>query len=165
VSEAPPAGPDPLAVIGDLTAALEGTRTDLRSLRDKLESVRQDSEGRDALLARSARRSRQVITGLVISFCADLLVTAGFGWNTIRVNDAQDATRAIQVASHASEVSACEQANVNRAQDRAVFNQLLADLAPPPVRTPAVKAKLTVINRLIAAKDTPHDCAAVYRLP
>lgn len=164
MSEAP-AGPDPLAVIGDLTTALEGTRADLRSLRDKLESVRKDSEDRDDALARAARRSKRIITGLVVSFCVDLLVTAVVGWNTIRVDSAQDATRAIQVASHASEVSACEQANVNRAQDRAVFDQLLADLAPPPVRTPSVTAKLSVLNRLISAKDTPHDCAAVYRLP
>jgi hypothetical protein len=154
--------PDLLVVIGELTVAMEGARTDLQSLRDELKSVREDSEARDAELAKSARRSRRIIAGVIISVCLDLLITAGFAWNTIRVNDAQNASRAIQNASHASQITACQQANVNRGQDAAVLNQILADVAPPAARTPKVEAELAVLDRLIRVKDAPRNCAALY---
>lgn len=140
-------GPDPVQTARDLQAALEGMTAQLAAVKA------------------TVRRGKRVIITLVVSLLLDLAITVGLGWNTIRVNSAQDATRAIQVATHASQISACEAANVNRAQDAAVLDRLLADLAPPPVRTPPVQAKLAVLNRLIRAKDMPHDCAAVYRLP
>lgn len=149
-----PAGPDPLAAIGDLTAVLQGVRADLQSLRDELKSVREDSEKRDAALAKEARRRGRVIAGLVISFCLDLLITAGFGWNTVRVNDTQNAARAIDVRQ-------CQLANVARAQDIAIWNRVLADRAPA-ARTPKAAAELARVNHLIKVKDTPRDCAAAY---
>lgn len=149
------AGPDPLAVIGELTAALEGARDDLRSLRDELETDRKASEARDAALADSARRRGRIITALAVSFCLDLLITAGFGWNTVRVNDAVS-------AQHASNVQQCQLANVTRGQDIAIWNLFLADLAPAAARTPKVTAELAKVNQLIKVKDTPRDCASAY---
>jgi hypothetical protein len=148
-------GPDPLAVIADLTAELKGVREDLRSLRDELRSVRDDSEARDTALADSARRRGRVIAALVVSFCLDLLITAGFGWNTIRVNDTQNASRA-------SDVRQCQLANVTRAQDIAIWNRVLADRAPA-AGTPKAAAELARVNHLIKVKDTPRDCTAAYR--
>jgi hypothetical protein len=136
-----------LAAVDRVTAALGGVRDDLKSLRRELETARKD-----------VRRSQNIITGLVISFCLDLAVTGLVGWNTIRVNDTQDASRA-------SAISACRQANVNRRQDIAIWDRFLDDIAPPAARaktTPKVRAELTEINRLIRVKDAPRNCVVLY---
>jgi hypothetical protein len=147
--------PDPLEVIGELTDALEGARADLRSLRGELRSVREDSEGRDAALSELARRRGRVITGVIISICLDLLITAGFGWNTIRVNGAES-------AAHASDIQQCQAANAARGQDIAIWRQFLADLAPAAAGTPKTTAELAQINALVKVKDTPRDCTSAY---
>jgi hypothetical protein len=140
-------GPDPLAVIGELTAALEGARDDLRSLRDELESDREASQARDTELAEAGRRSRRVIAGLVISFALDLLITAGFGWNTVRVNDAV-------TAGQQNAVSSCQQSNVNRVEDIAIWNRILGGQPA----SAAAKAEIADVKRLVKIKDTPHVC-------
>ena len=146
---------DAVAAAEGLTAVLGGVHDDLNALREELETARRASEKRDAQLARDARRARRIIVGLVVSFCLDLAVTGGLAYNTVRVNDTQD-------ASHASEISACRQANVNRGQDIAIWNKFLGDLAPPSARTGKVAAELAGINHLIRIKDTPRNCVALY---
>lgn len=149
---------DAVTAAEGLTVALRGIREDLAGLRGDLEAARVASEKRDARLAKDARRSRNVLTGLIASFCLDLAVTGLVGWNTIRVNDSQD-------ASHASEISACRQANVNRVEDIAIWDRFLDDIAPPAARaktTPKVRAELAGLNRLIRLKDTPRNCVALY---
>jgi acetate kinase len=141
------AGPDPLAVIGELTAALEGARDDLRSLRDELETDRKASEARDAALASSARRRGRIIAALAVSFCLDLLITAGFGWNTVRVNDAV-------TAGQQNAVSSCQQSNVNRVEDIAIWNRILG----AQTTSAAAKAEIADVKRLVKIKDTPHVC-------
>lgn len=136
--------PDPLAVIGELTVAMEGARTDLQSLRNELVSVRADSD----------RRGR-IVTGVIISICLDLLITAAFAWNTIRVNSAEDAT-------HASNLQQCQLANITRQQDIAIWRQFLADLAPAAAGTPKTAAELAQVNALVKVKDTPRDCTSAY---
>lgn len=135
---------DALEAAEGLTAALGGIRDDLGALRLELEAARKD-----------VRRSKRIIAGLVISFCVDLVVTAGFGYNTVRVNDTQDASRA-------NLISACRQANVNRGQDIAIWNKFLGDLVPAPARTGKVQAELAGINQLIRIKDTPRNCVTLY---
>lgn len=139
-------GLDPLAVIGELTTALEGARADLRSLRDELESDRKASEARDAALAGSARRRGRVLAALAVSFCLDLAITAGVGWNTVRVNDAV-------TAGQQNAVSSCQQSNVNRMEDIAIWNRILGT---PPAS--AAKAEIADVKRLVKIKDTPHVC-------
>lgn len=136
--------PDPLVVIGELTVAMEGARTDLQSLRKELVSVRADSD----------RRGR-IVTGVIISICLDLLITAAFAWNTIRVNSAEDAT-------HASNLQQCQLANITRQQDIAIWRQFLADLAPAAAGTPKTAAELAQVNALVKVKDTPRDCTSAY---
>jgi hypothetical protein len=149
------AAPDPLEVIGNLTAELEGARADLRSLRGELRSVREDSEGRDAALSELGRRRGRVITGVIISICLDLLITAGFGWNTIRVDSAEN-------AAHDSNIQQCQAANATREQDIAIWRQFLADLAPAAAGIPKTTAELARINVLVKVKDTPRDCTSAY---
>jgi len=110
-----------------------------------------------ARLSRRGRRDRRLIAGLIVSIALDLLITGGLGWNTVRQDDTQN-------ASHDAQVSACQQANVNRAQDIAVWDRFLAGLADiaPATRTPKVAAEMAVIERLIRVKDTPRDCTAQY---
>lgn len=127
---------DALAAAQSLTASLDAMTGELSRLRAY------------------GKRNRRIIVGLVVSLCLDLLITAGFGYNTIRVNDAQDATRT-------SEISACQQANVNRAQDIAIWNSFLGDLAPA-AQTPKVKAELAGLSKLVRIKDAPRDCQSLY---
>jgi hypothetical protein len=150
-----PGGLDPLAVVGELTDALEGARSDLRSLRGELKSVREDSEARDGALTALARRRGRVITGVIISIFLDLPITAGFGWNTIRVNDAENST-------HASDVQQCQLANVVRSQDIAIWNLFLADLGAATAGTPRTTAELAQVARLVKVKDTPRNCTSAY---
>jgi hypothetical protein len=140
----PPQGNAALAAAQGLTEALDAVSGQLKAVRDRLTVTEKD-----------ARRNRHIIIGLVVSFCLDLLVTAGFGWNTVQVNGAQN-------ASHDSQISACRQANTNRAEDIAIWNQFLGDIAPAAAQTPKVKTELAEINKLIAVKDTPRNCTALY---
>jgi hypothetical protein len=144
----PPPPPEPggaLTAIQGLQAAIETMSGDLRTVSSRLASA----EKRE-------RRLRHIMTGLAISFALDLLITAGLGWNTVRQNDIQNANQADQIA-------ACRVANVSRIQDAAVWDTLLADLAPPKAQTPRVKALLRGIEKRIEAKDRPHNCAAQYK--
>lgn len=149
---------DAVAAAEGLTAALSGVREDLTSLRDELGTARKASEKRDAQLAKDARRAKNIIRALAVSFCLDLIVTGGLAYNTVRVNDTQDAGRA-------SEIAACRQANVNRREDIAIWDRFLDDIAPPSARaktTPKIRAELAGLARLIRVKDTPRDCVAFY---
>jgi hypothetical protein len=141
----PPQGNAALAAAQGLTEALDAVSGQLKAVRARLTVTEKD-----------ARRNRHIIIGLVVSFCLDLLVTAGFGWNTVQVNGAQN-------ASHDSQISACRQANTNRAEDIAIWNQFLTDIAPPGTpETAKVKAELAGLNRLVKIKDEPRDCQSLY---
>jgi hypothetical protein len=54
----------------------------------------------------------------------------------------------------------CEQANVSRSQDIAIWNRLL-NVKPLP-KSPAALAEIADLERLVKVKDTPRDCAAAY---
>ncbi|HEX3960917.1 MAG TPA: hypothetical protein VHZ03_30580 [Trebonia sp.] len=134
-----------LAGMDRLTAALDGMAGQLKAVSERL-TVAEDAN----------RTNRHIIIALVVSFCLDLLVTAGFGWNTVQVNGAQN-------ASHDSQISACQQANVNRAQDIAIWNQFLTDIAPPGTpETAKVKAELAGLSKLVQVKDEPRNCQKLY---
>lgn len=126
--------------------------TSLDTMATELKAVRKRQDKAED----SARKLRRITIGLAISLCLDLLITAGLGWNTVRESQTQN-------SSHADEVTACQQANVNRSQDAAVWTTFLDDIAPPKVRTPHVNALLVGIDKRIAAKDRLRDCPALYR--
>lgn len=67
-------------------------------------------------------------------------------------------------ALHNSSVSQCQQNNMNRREDIAIWNQFLGDLAPPGTpQTAKVRAELAQINALIKVKDTPRNCVKAYQ--
>jgi hypothetical protein len=140
--EPPP--PGPLGAIQGLQHALEAMSTDLQAATSRLAGAE-----------KTARLLKRIVIALAISFCLDLAVTAGFGWNTVRVNQTQ-------TASHADQIAACKQGNTARRQDAAVWDTFLSDIAPPKVRTHKIDVLLAGIDKRIAIKDTPKDCAAVY---
>lgn len=112
----------------------------------------------------TVRRSRRVIIAIAVSLVLDVGLTVGVTIAAVQAGDASGKASATIRQLHASQVSACRGANVNRGQDIAIWNQFLADLAPPAARTPKVRAELAGINRLIRVKDTPRNCVAIYRL-
>lgn len=66
-------------------------------------------------------------------------------------------------ALHNANVSQCEQNNVGRQQDIAIWNQFLGDIVPPSAKLSAKQQQeLDQINALIKIKDTPRNCVAVY---
>jgi hypothetical protein len=107
-------------------------------------------------LARTTRRNRRVVAALAASFALDLLVTAGLGYNTVRVNSAQDGIRA-------SEIAQCGLANAARRQDIAIWNRLLTVPASAHP-TAEQKAEVADLERLVKVKDTPRDCKAAYEV-
>jgi hypothetical protein len=114
-----------------------------------------EMSGHLSRLQRSRTRDRRILAGLVVSLCLDLAVTIGLGYNTARVNDAQHQGRA-------SLVSACRLANVNRAQDIAVWNTFFTLAAPPATRTAGTRKLIAAIDAKVRVKDTPRDCVRLY---
>ena len=104
-------------------------------------------------LARSEKRNRRIIAALVVSFCLDLAVTAGIGYDTARQDSVQNSIRA-------SDIRQCQLANVARQQDIAVWDRLLA---VPVTASAAARAEVAELDRLVRVKDTPRDCAAAFR--
>lgn len=149
-----PGPPDPAPAVDPLTAALEGMDR-LTAAIDGMSKQLKAVSGRLTVAEETTRGNRRIIVGLIVSFCLDLIVTAGFGYNTVQVNGAQG-------ANHASEINACQQANVNRAQDIAIWNRFLADLAPAAAKSAKAKAELAGINALVKIKDAPRDCQQLY---
>ena len=141
-----PLGADPLQTARDLSDALNAMT---RQLGDVKATV---------------RRSRRFIIALAISLVLDVALTIGVTVAAFEANNASGKASATITQLHASNLAACRQTNMNRGQDTAVWNKLLADLAPPKARTRKVRRELSGINKLIRIKDSPHDCTAVYKL-
>jgi hypothetical protein len=139
-----PLGADPLKTARDLTGALEGMTVQLTAVKA------------------TVRRSKRVIAALAVSLFLDVCLTIGVTVAAVQSGDASSRAADAVTQLHASNVSACRQANVNRAQDIAIWDKFLAGLAPPAVRTAAVRAELAEVNHLIAVKDAPRNCARLY---
>lgn len=139
-------GEDPQETARALTAALQDMTKQLAGVKA------------------TVRRGKRVIAALVISLVLDVALTVGVSIAAVQASDASGKASATITQLHASNVSACRKANVNRAEDVAIWNQFLADLAPPAARTAKVRAELAGINRLIRIKDTLRNCAAAYKL-
>ena len=141
-----PLGADPLQTARDLSDALNAMTRQLGEVKA------------------TVRRSRRFIIALAVSLVLDVALTIGVSVAAIQANDASGKASATITQLHASNLAACRQANVTRRQDIAIWNQFLADLAPPAARTPKVAAELAGINKLIRVKDTPRNCATAYKL-
>jgi hypothetical protein len=108
-----------------------------------------------ARLQRSRSRDRRIVRTLAISLAADVLITAGLGYDTARVNSTQHQSRA-------SLVSACRLANINRAEDIAVWNTFFTLAAPPATRTAKTRKLIAAIDVKVRVKDSPRDCVKLY---
>lgn len=139
-------GKDPVATAQALQQALEGMTKQLGQVKTTL------------------RRSKRVIIAVTAGLVLDVALTLVVTHAAIQANDASSKASATITQLHASNVSACRQGNVTRRQDIAIWNKFLGDLAPPAARTGKVSAELAGINKLIRVKDTPHNCAAIYKL-
>jgi hypothetical protein len=129
--------PDPVAAAAALTGEFAETNRQL------------------ARLQRSGKRDRRIVRTLAISLAADVLITLGLGYDTARVNSTQDQSRA-------SLVAACRLANVNRAQDIAVWNTFFTLAAPPATRTAKTRKLIAAIDAKVRIKDSPRDCVRLY---
>jgi hypothetical protein len=114
-----------------------------------------EMSGHLSRLQRSRTRDRRIVRTLAVSLAADVLITAGLGYDTARVNGTQDQSRA-------SLVAACRLANVNRTQDIAVWNTFFTLAAPPATRTAKTRKLITAIDAKVRVKDTPRDCVKLY---
>jgi hypothetical protein len=66
----------------------------------------------------------------------------------------------VLAAQHASDITQCQIANNTRQQDIAIWNRLLNVSPAPP--SAAARAEIAELQRLVAVKDTPRNCAAAY---
>lgn len=63
----------------------------------------------------------------------------------------------------ANEIRQCQLANVTRQQDIAIWNRLLnVSPAARKAETPAQRAEVKDLERLVAVKDSPRDCNAAF---
>ena len=114
-----------------------------------------EMSGHLARLQRSRTRDRRIVRTLAVSLMLDVLITLGLGYDTARVNGTQDQSRA-------SLVAACRLANVNRAQDVAVWNTFFTLAAPPATRTAKTRKLIAAIDAKVRVKDEPRDCVRLY---
>lgn len=164
-----PPPPDAVVTAQALTGALNG-------MSERLDAVRQDSEERDKALARYGhenrrilRRHRLVIWAGIILFLIDVGLTVRVSFVASDAGRAAaTATRAAATANQtrASNLAACEQTNAARAQNKALWDYLLAESRPAPNATPAQKAAdeklLADLNAHVNKAFTLAGCQKLY---
>jgi hypothetical protein len=96
-----------------------------------------------------ARRIQKLVIGLVIGLILDLVLSAGFVYNEFTSRDNQ--------------IGQCQQANINRKQDIAIWDTFFNVAAPPAARTTKTRALIAAIDAKVKIKDTTRDCTQVYR--
>jgi hypothetical protein len=140
---------DPLAVLESLQATLESTARELRKLRA------------------AVRWGKKIIIALAVSFAADILITAGLGYNTIQAHAASDRANATAAQLHASQVAACGVGNQIRARQILPWQKLVQISPPPPGQTPAQRqAREKLISKFLAyvrSVNPTLNCAKLYR--
>ena len=96
---------------------------------------------------------RSLVVLLTVSVVVNLLLAAAGAFVVIRQ---------LQLSGriHDSQIQACEQSNSARRQDIAIWNRLL-DVPGPKPRS--ARREIADLTRLVKAKDTPVNCAALYR--
>lgn len=88
-------------------------------------------------------------------------VLAVVGLNRINGTETDNVNRI-----HASQVQACEQSNIGRLRDIAIWNRLLT-LTPQQKaqQDPAARAEVAQLEHLVAVKDHPVNCKILYPAP
>jgi hypothetical protein len=91
-------------------------------------------------------RVRRIVIGLAVSVALDLLLSAGYIYTQVEQNDNQ--------------ISQCQQNNVARVQDRAIWDRILM---VPSSASAATKKEQAQLARLVSIKDTPRNCKVIYK--
>jgi hypothetical protein len=140
---------DPLAALESLQVTLESTARELRKLRA------------------AVRWGKKIIIALAVSFAADILITAGLGYNTIQAHDAAARASATAAQLHASQVAACGVGNQIRARQILPWAKLVQISPPPPGETPVQRrAREKLISKFLAyvrSVNPTLNCAKLYR--
>jgi len=103
-------------------------------------------------LHRSGTRNR-VVSGVLA------LVVAALGWVAWQQRDTQARLQQVQSAAHANILEGCAKGNADRKRDAAVWHVILH---VPASAKPATRREAALLAGLVARKDTPRDCAALY---
>ena len=109
-----------------------------------------------------------VITRLVVisvavnvALAVAIGLLAWLGLNRINGTQQQSVDRI-----HASQVDACRQSNIARLRDVAIWNRLLTlSPAQKAAQDPAARAEVAQLEHLVAVKDHPVNCVALYPPP
>lgn len=102
---------------------------------------------------------RAITVLVVISVTVNLVLAAAFVFLAIQQGNN---SRAI----HNSQVAACRTSNQIRLQDIAIWNRLLTvSPAQRAQQDQAARAEVRELEHLVAVKDTPVNCAAIYHVP
>jgi large-conductance mechanosensitive channel len=135
---------------------LSGVLGDLMSMLQAMKEQREADVQVVATVRDETRGNRRIIIGLVISFAIDIILTVAFVFLTISlINQDNNAT--------ATNKSQCIANNTARAQDKTLWDVFLSDLAPKGTKlTPKIQAELAHLNQIVAQKDAPRNCSALY---
>jgi uncharacterized protein HemX len=140
--------------------------------QDPVEAAERLAESFDKFTGQLSRLHRSGTRNRVITVILALLVVAlGYvAWTQHQAQRQQQQIQAqqarilrqqrqVQAASHASQITACRQANGNRAQDAAVWKVILK---VPANAKPATQKELATLIRLVGKKDRLRNCARLY---
>jgi uncharacterized protein HemX len=126
---------------------------DVAALAARAIGIAQEATRTQSAIVAQQGKSRRNLRWLAVSVVLDVALSVALG--ALAFGQAHTSE-----AIHNSQVSACQQANVKRAQDVAVWNRLLR---LPPTATSAQKTEIAELEKLVGVKDAPRDCAALYR--
>lgn len=112
-----------------------------------------------AALARSDKSRRRQIRWLAVSLALDVLLTIGFGYTTLRANNAASKAETIENAI----VARCESTNDARAKNEKLWDHIL-DLTKDTPRTPQQEVDRKEFIQVKEETFAPSDCTmAVHK--
>lgn len=138
---------------GTFNAAKDGL-----AVANQLVRVVRDIQRKMAQINKDNKRSRKIMWGLGVSIFLDVTLSVVTVLLAIGLNSTSTNQR---VATQQTLYSQCTQSNVDRAQDKQVWEVFLGDLVPKGAKlTPKLQAEVAHIYTVIDSKDAPHDCNA-----
>jgi hypothetical protein len=134
---------DPITAAQQLTSALDAMSGRLEAV-----SARQDEQ------ILYGRRNRSLIRWLVASLILDVILTAGFVFGAIKINEANDRTDQI----HNQQVATCVSSNDARLLTTQLWEYIFT-LKPSTPRTDAQQKQIADLQNYVHRAFAPRDCA------
>jgi hypothetical protein len=153
-----PTHPDP----AETNATAQGLTAALNGLAERLDTVRDDSEARDADLKKYGRVNRHRIWLSYALVALDVILTVVVALLAVQARNASATANETRAAS----VAACQSTNVARAENEQLWDYVLTLFAPRPGETAAEAARgeqaLASLRAHVTQTFEPRNCEQLY---